>query len=183
MKVDGRPDNPTLSLIFECNRRKEDRNRPVSDDSNETETIKVHFRPESECTRHPGNYMMEQYQYGMLQSVDHGNTTIWDPQVIQSQEVSQVPHIGVFRFYCWDIEAPATPTGWIWQHYRDSGIDKVLDLIFRTRPVGITIWISLEKLTEQQWNGFKTFEMAFNERSTRQTQRWDSTNIEASDDE
>lgn len=164
MKIDGRIANPTLGLKFRCNREWFRRNQPVSGKDEDVETIKICFRPDLESTRGPGYHMMEQYQYGMLHTVDRANFTFWQPAVIQSLHYSQVPDMAVFRFYTWGFEGDAGPTV-IWERYGGSDILHVLRVLFGAPPVGITIWTSLDHMTEPQWAGFATFDRAFKERS------------------
>ena len=165
MKMDGRPSDPILFLSFKCNRFKTMSNQLLSDKAQDVDVITLRFRPQQKSISHPGVHMIEQYQYGMLHSVDRGNTTIWREEVVQLLDDRQIPHVGVFRFFYWDIEATALPKAAFWKHYyKGSSIQEVFEVLFGAPPVGITIWVSLEHLTEASWAGFGVFDEAFRNR-------------------
>ena len=166
MRMDGRPDDPKLSLSLKCNKSMAMTHKFLSNKAGDVESITLCFRPQQRSSRDPEFHMMEQYQFDMLHTVDPKNTTIWRKEVTQSLSDSQIPHIGVFRFYSWGMETNTIPTPAFWQHYyRDSNIHEVFEILFGNPPVCFTIWVSLEHLKDATWTGFAAFDEAFRNRS------------------
>ena len=163
MGLDGRPDDPSITLTFRCNGSKKRMSQPVAhaDGPIDTDEVLLTFRPGGRSYYYPDHKRLEQYQSFDLPTCD--DPTILLPEITQGLTPLQLQNAMAFKFQCWHAGYNEKPDLAKWAKYSQSGITEVFRQFWLGYPFDVTIWISPHHLDDGQKLGRERFKMACEE--------------------
>lgn len=163
MRLDGRLDDPSITLTFRCNISRQHMSHPVGGEGHtpiDTDEVVLRFRPGGRSHYYPDHKRLEQYQSFDLATCN--DQTIMLSGIVQSVTPPQLLNAMAFSFQCWHAGYNEIPDLTKWAKYRQSGIMEVFKELWLGYPFDVTIWIS-RRLNEGQKLGRERFRIACEE--------------------
>ena len=160
MKLDGRLDDPSITLTFRCNTSRFHVSRPVGGETHmpiDIDEVVLRFRPGGKSQHYPDHKRLEKYRSFDLSTCN--DQSIMLSGIIQSLTAPRLRYSMAFRFQCWHAECNRKPDPTAWAKYRQSGIMEVFKELWNGYPFDVTIWICLN-LSERERLGRELFKAA-----------------------